>query len=129
MYLHPCRWCVWVACFICLYTYICLYIWCVWVACFLVFLSLCLTPGTATAGRKPPSILSPSNGEIVYCGRDGAAPTLTFSVGVLLPWAVDAHLDTLFEISLSRTFNASEGIVYNDCGSDLDRYSINLLYW
>ena len=77
----------------------------------------------STAAAGPPVGLSPSGGEPVYCGHDGATPHFTFSRGTPVPKATDGLPDTLIQISTSSAFLAGEAAVYGDqVPAILERY-------
>lgn len=70
---------------------------------------------TLSAGTRPPTAVSPADGEPVYCGRDGVNPSFTFSTGLpTVPLATDGLPDTVVQISTSLTFDATEAVVHTD---------------
>ena len=74
-----------------------------------------------TATVFVPRLLSPADGEVLYCARDGATPELTWDAGPI-PRAVDGLPDTVIELSASSNFSAVVFLARDEVPAIIERY-------
>ena len=79
----------------------------------------------ATAGQvapaAPPRLLSPADGQVLFCASDGATPAFTWDAGAV-PRAVDGLSDTAIELSASRDFSAAVFLARDEVPAIIERY-------
>ena len=85
----------------------------------LAMLSLLGTMSIATFAL--PRLLSPADGEVLYCARDGATPELTWDAGPI-PRAVDGLPDTVIELSASSNFSSVVFLARDKVPAIIERY-------
>jgi hypothetical protein len=73
------------------------------------------------ATAAPPRLISPADGQVLYCARDGATPTFTWDAGEV-PRAVDGLPDTAIELSASSDFSAAVFLARDEVPAIIERY-------
>ena len=74
------------------------------------------------APAAPPRLLSPADGQVLYCASDGATPSFAWDAGAV-PRAVDDGLgDTAIELSASRDFSSTVFLARDEVPAIIERY-------
>ena len=73
-----------------------------WLA--LLALGLLKQAHIVAAAATAPQLLSPTDGAVLYCARDGATPSFTWDAGAI-PRAVEGLPDTIIELSAAKDFS------------------------
>ena len=72
-------------------------------------------------GPQRPRLLSPPDGQVLYCASDGATPAFTWDAGAV-PRAVDGLPDTAIELSASSDFSAAIFLARDEVPAIIERY-------
>lgn len=75
----------------------------------------------AAASAASPRLLSPADGQVLYCARDGATPAFAWDAGVV-PRAVDGLPDTVIELSAFSDFSAAVFLARDEVPAIIEGY-------